>query len=160
MIGDQKNNLAKKIEHEICPYSQSYGFPSSDVWMQELDRKEGWAPKNWCFQNFSPELLRVPWTARKSNQSILKKNQLWIFIERIVAEGEVPILWPPDVNSLEKTLMLGKLEGKRSGGWQRVRSLDSITDLIDMNLSKLQETGGQRSLAFCSLWNFKELDTT
>ena len=68
-----------------------------------------------------------------------KGNQPWIFIGRTAAEVETPILWPPDVKnwSLEKTLMLGKIEGKRSRGWQRMRWLDIITDWMDMSLSKL-----------------------
>ena len=68
-----------------------------------------------------------------------KGNQPWIFIGRTAAEVESPILWPPDVKnwSLEKTLMLGKIEGKRSRGWQRMRWLDIITDWMDMSLSQL-----------------------
>ena len=70
------------------------------------------------------------------------ENQSWIFIGRTDAEAETPILWPSDwlrwrTNSLEKTLMLRKIEGRRRRGWQRVRWLDGITDLMDMNLSKL-----------------------
>ena len=69
-----------------------------------------------------------------------KGNQPWIFIGRTDAEAETPILWPPDApDSLEKTLMLGKIEGRRRRGWQRVRGLDGITDSMDMSLSKLQE---------------------
>ena len=67
-----------------------------------------------------------------------KGNQLWIFLWRIVAEAEAPILWPPDArtNSLEKTLMLGKTDGRRWEGWLRMRCLDGITDWMDMSLSK------------------------
>ena len=83
---------------------------------------------------------RVCWTAKRSNHSI-KGNQPWIFIGRTNAETETPILWPPDANtnSLEKTMMLGKTEGKKRMEWQRIRWLDGITKLMDMNLTKLQQ---------------------
>ena len=92
-----------------------------------------------------------------------KGNQPWIFTGRTDAEAEAPILWPSDAKSQlteKKTLMLGKIEGKRRRGWQRMRWLDSITESVDMNLSKLQEVRGrQGSLAYCSPWSCKELDT-
>ena len=83
---------------------------------------------------------RVCWTAKRSNHSI-KGNQPWIFIGRTNTETETLILWPPDANtnSLEKTMMLGKTEGKKRMEWQRIRRLDGITKLMDMNLSKLQQ---------------------
>ena len=88
-------------------------------------------------------------------------NQSWIFIGGTDAEAETPILWPPD-DSLEKTLMLGKIEGRRRRGRQRMRWLDGITDSMDMSLSKLQEMVKDRqgSLACCSPWGRKESDTT
>ena len=119
-------------------------FSSSHIWMWELDHKEGWALKNdafelWCWRR----LLMVPWIAKKSNQSILvnsKGNQPWIFIGRTDPEAEAPILWPLDANSrlIGKDRDAGKTESKRRGR-QSMRWLDSITDSIDVNLSKLQE---------------------
>ena len=123
-------------------YSQSYGFFSSHVWMWELDHKEGWAPKNWYFQIVVlRRLLRVPWTARKSNQSILKEISLENSLQRLMLKLKFQsghLMQRTD--TLEKTLMLEKIEDKRRRGWQRMRWLDSIIDLIDMNLSKLWDT--------------------
>ena len=90
----------------------------------------------WCWRR----LLKVPWTAMRSNQSILNK-QSWIFIGRIGAEAESPILWPPDAKNwlIEKDPELGKIEGRRRVGRQRMRWSEVITDSSDMSLSKLQE---------------------
>ena len=75
---DKPRQCIKKQRHHFAnkgPYSQSYGFSSSYVWIWELDHKESWVPKNWCFWIVVLErLLKVPWTARRSNQSILKEN--------------------------------------------------------------------------------------
>ena len=84
--------------------------------------------------------MRVPWTARRSNQSTLKEINPEYSIGRTDAEAEGPVLWPPEAraNPVEKTLMLGKIEGRRRGR-QRTRRLDGITDSMDMSFSKLQE---------------------
>ena len=86
-------------------------------------------------------LLRVPWTARRSNQSILKEISHKYSLEGLMLNPKLQyfghLIWR--TNSLEKTLMLGKIEGGRRRGWQRMRGLDGITDSMDMSLSKLQE---------------------
>ena len=83
--------------------------------MWELDHKEGWAPKNWCFQIVLEKTLVSPLDSKEVNQSILKEINSEYFNARTDAEAEAPILWPPYVksDSLEKPLMLGKIEGKR-----------------------------------------------
>ena len=85
---------------KFCPSSQSYGFSSSHVGMWELDHKEGWAPKNWCFWTVVLEkTLENPLDCKDIKHVSPKGNQPWIFIGRADAEAEAPILWPPDVES-------------------------------------------------------------
>jgi len=81
--------------------------------------------------------LRVPWTARRSNQAVLKEISPEYSLEGLMLKLKLQIFWPPD--SLEKTLMLGKIEGRRRRGRQRMRWLDGIMDAMDMSLSRLQE---------------------
>ena len=94
--------------------------------------------KLWCWRR----LLRVPWTARRSNQSTLKEINPKIFIGSTDAEGEAPILWPPDTKSrlIGKDPDTGKDWGQEEKGWQWMRWLDSITSSMDINLGKLQKT--------------------
>ena len=113
----------------------------SHVWMWELNCEESWAPKNdafelWCWRR----LLRVPWTTRRSNQSILEISP-GCSLEGMLLKLKLQYFGylMQRIDSLEKTLMLGGIGGRSRRGWQRMRWLDSITDSMDMSLSELRE---------------------
>ena len=125
--------------------------------MWELDYKESWAPKNWCFWTVVLEkTLETPLDCKEIQPVHPKGNQSWIFIGRTDAEAETPILGPPDVQNwlVGKDLMLGEIEGRRRRGQQRMRWLDGISNSMDGH--EFEEAwgvgDGQGSLVCCSPW--------
>ena len=99
------DSILKSRDITLPTNSQSYGFSSSHVWMRELDRKESWVPKNWCFWTVVLEkTLESPLDCKEIKPAHPKGNQSWIFLGRTDAEAEILILWPPDV----KNWLLGK----------------------------------------------------
>ena len=141
---DKPRQCIKKQRHYFPDRglsSQSYGFSSSHVWMWELDYKESWVPKNWCFWTVALEkTLESPLDCKEIQPIHPKGNQSWIFIGRNDAEAETPILFPPDAKSwlIGKDPDPGKDWGQEKKGMTN-DEMDGVTNSMNMNLSKLWE---------------------
>ena len=127
------DSILKNSHHIVnnSPYSQSNGFPRSNIWKWELDHKEGWALKNWCFQSgLLEKTVASPLDGKEIKPVNPKGNRPWKFIGRADAEAEALILWPPDAKSQiigKKKPNAGKDWGQEEKGQQRMRLLDDIS---------------------------------
>ena len=165
VIYDQPRQHIKKQRHYIANKglsSQSYDFSCSHIWMWELDYKENWriAAFDLCYWR---RLLRVSWTARRSNQSILKEISPENSLERLMLEAETPILWPPDV----KNWLIGK-DTDAGKDWRQEKKGTTEDEMVRWHhrlygheVEQAPGVGdGQGNLVCCSPWSRKESDTT
>ena len=163
---DQPRQCIKMQRHHFADKglsSQSYHFSSSHVQIWELDYKEGWVPKNWCFWTVVREkTLESPLDCKKIQQVHPKENQPWIFFGRTDAEAETPILWPSDA----KNWLTGKDPDSRKDWRQedKVAEGETVRWHHWLNGRESEQTLGDRegqgSLACCSPWDCKESDMT
>ena len=144
--------------------SQSYGFSSSDVWMWELDHKESWAPKTWCFWTVLLEnTLESPLDYKDIQPVLPKGDQSWVFIGRIDVEAEAPTLWPPDAESwlIWKDPNAEKDWGQEEKGMTEDEMVGWHHWLNGHGFGWTPGVGdGQGGLACCGSWGCKELDMT
>ena len=142
---DQPGQHIKKQRHCFVNKglsSQGYGFSSSHVQIWELDYKESWAPKNWCFWTVVLEkTLEIPLDCKEIYPVHPKGDQSWVFIGRTDVEAETPVLWPPHVKSwlIWKDPDAGKDWGQEEKGTTEYERLDGITYSMDMGLGGLRE---------------------
>ena len=142
---DQPRQHIKKQRHYFVNKDLSihrYGFSCSHVWMWELDCEESWALKNWCFWTVVLEkTLKSPLDCKEVNQSILKEISLEYSLEELMLKLKLPYFGHlmQRADSFEKTLILGKIEGGRRRGQQRIRWLGGIACSVNISLSKLWE---------------------
>ena len=160
---DKPRKHIKKQRHYFADKgssSQSYGFSSSHIWMWELDKKESWAPKNWCFWTVVLEkTLESPLDCKEIKPVHAKGNQSWKFIERTDAEAGTPILWPPDVKSelIGKDPDAGKDWGSKEKGMTEDEMFGWHHQLYGHEFEQALSVGdGQGSLVCCSPWSHKE----
>ena len=166
-IYDKPRQCIKKQRHHFAnkgPYSQSYGFSSSYVWMSELDHKEGWTPKNWCFQTVVLEKTSETSLDSKEIKPVNPKgSQPWLLIGRTDAETEAPILWLPDA----KSQVIGKDPDARKYWRQEAKGM--IADKMvgwhhRLNGHESEQTPWdsevQGSLACSNPWGRKDSDMT
>ena len=144
--------------------SQSYGFSSSHVWMWELDNKESWALKNWCFQTVVlKKILESPSVCKEIKPVNPKENQPWIFIGRTDAEAEALILWPPGA----KSQLIGQ-NPDAGKDWRQEEKGMTEDELVGWHHQlnghafewSLGDSEGQGSLERCSPWSHKKPDMT
>ena len=167
MLVPWKNSYDQPIQHikkqRQSPSGQSYGFSCCHIWMWELDCKESWAQKNWCFWTVVLEkTLEIPLNCKGIQlvhaNKISPEYSLEGLMLRLKLQSSVHLMWRAD--SFEKTLMHGKIEGRRRRRRQRMRWMDGITGSMDRSLITIRSSNdGQGDLVCCS-WGLKESDMT
>ena len=166
-IYDQSRQYIKKHRHYFAykfPYSQSFGFSNNHVWTWELDRKECWVLKNWCFWTVvSEKTLESPLDCKEIQPGLPKGNQSWIFIGSTDVEAETTVVWPPDV----KNQLIGK-DPDAGKDWRQEEKGITEDEIVAshhwFNGHEFEQALGdserQESLACCSPWGCQESDMT